>query len=269
MGSYLKRSIVVENVSGAGGLLAIRQTLNSPPDGHMVLIIASTLVASPYINPTANYSISDFAAIGEMVRAPLLLVTRGSSPYKTLSDLIAAAKSRPGEITFGSSGIGTTNHISVELLANEAGVKFTHIPYKGISAAIPDVIAGRVDFMMSTSTSVIESIKSGAMKALYVSSKVRNPRFSDVPTVIEAGYPGATYEIWAGAFTRAGIPPEAQRRLAEAMEAARNDPDVQHLVEQAGQEISGIRTPEQFEVELKNDDKRLGEIIKAAKISPQ
>ncbi len=266
MSAYLKQTIVVEDVAGARSLLAVRQLLRAPADGYTLLAAANTLVTAPYINPRAGYAIKDLVGVGEMVRSPLLVVTSGSSPFKTLPELIAAAKKNPGQITYGSSGVGTTNHLAVELLARQAGVKFSHIPYKGIAATVPDVAAGRVGFLMGAATSTAPLMKSGALRALAIRSEKRSPQFPDIPTLKELGYPDATFEIWIGLVARAGIPPAVRGRLGNAMEAARADQELVRLVRASGQEISAVRTPDEFDAELRADEERLRKVIKEANI---
>lgn len=266
MSVFLKQPIVVENIAGASSLLAYRQLLKSPPDGYTLLSTANTLVVVPHLNPKAGYALRDFSGVGEMVRSPHLLVTSGTSPYKTLPELISAAKKNPGLITYGTSGVGTTNHISVELLARYAGVKFSHVPYKGIAAAVPDVVTGRVIFLNAASNSVAELLKTGALRALAISSERRSSQFPDIPTVKELGYPEATFEIWIGLVAPAGLPPAVKARLGEAMEAARTDQDIVRRLEAAGQEISGVRTPDQFEAVLRSDEEKFRKLIKEANI---
>lgn len=266
MQAYLKQPVVVENISGGSSLLAIRQLLRSPADGYTLLVSANTLVAQPHVNKKSGYTASEFTPVGEMCRSPMLLVTAASSPWKSLADLLAAAKKSPGQLSFGTSGTGTTNHLGVELLARRAGVSFTHVPYKGIAAAVPDVGAGRVSFLMGTPTSLQELTKSGALRALAISSDKRSTIFPDIPTLKELGYPEATFEIWIGTVAPAKLPPAVRARLAEAMEYTRNQPDVVKRLEAAGQEISAARTPEQFEAVMRTDDEKLGRVIREANI---
>ena len=266
MSRHLKQPIVVENVAGASSLLAVRQVLRSAPDGYTVLVSANTLVAIPHINFKAGYAVKELMGVGEMVRSPMLMVTRAADSFRTLPDLLSHARRNPGTVTFGSSGIGSTNHLAVTLLAQQAGVQFLHVPYKGISAAVPDVAAGRVSFLMGTPTSVIELLKTGALRALAISSESRSPQFPELPTLKEIGYASATFEVWVGMTARAGIPQSIRVRLGEAMEVARSDPElVAHLAAQ-GQQISSVRTPDQFDAELRRDDERLGRLVKEAGI---
>jgi len=266
MSAYFKQPVVVEPISGATTVIAIRNAIKAPADGHTLLVGATTLVVLPHTHARAGYATRDFTPIGEMVRSPLVLVTSGSSPYTSLSELIAAAKKSPERITYASGGVGTTNHLAAALLTRQAGVKLTHVPYKAIGAAVPDVTAGRVDFLMSAPNSVAELMKSGMLRALAISSEKRSPAFPQFPTFREAGYPDATYEIWIGAVGPAGIPAPVRARLGEAMEAARNDPSLVKRVEALGQTISAVRTPAQFEAVMRADEEKLRTLVKEMNI---
>ncbi|MDF3839920.1 tripartite tricarboxylate transporter substrate binding protein [Cupriavidus basilensis] len=266
MSVFLKQPVVVENVSGASSLLAIRQVMKAPADGYTLLAAANTLVTVPHVNPRAGYAVSDFTAIGEMVRSPSLLVTRGAGPYRTLAELIAAARKSPGQVSYGSAGIGATNHLPVELLARQAGVSFTHVPYKGIGAALPDAVAGRLSFVMGAATSMAELLKSGTLRPLAISLNRRSPKFPDVPTFRELGYPDVTFEVWVGVVGPAGIPAAAKSRLAEAMAFARADHDIIRRLDAVGQEISPVRTPEQFAGVLRTDEDKFRKLIRDANI---
>ena len=266
MSAYFKQPVVVEPMSGATTMIAIRTAIKAPPDGYTLLVGASTLVVLPHTNPQAGYATKDFTPIGEMVRSPLVLVTSGSSPYTSLSDLIAAAKKSPERITYASGGVGTTNHLAAALITRQAGVKLTHVPYKAIAAAVPDVTAGRVDFLMAAPNSVAELIKSGMLRALAITSDKRSPAFPQLPSLREQGYADATYEIWIGAVGPAGIPGPVRARLAEGMEAARNDPNVVKRVEALGQAISPVRTPAQFEAVMRTDEEKLRKLVKEMNI---
>ncbi|HSW16888.1 MAG TPA: tripartite tricarboxylate transporter substrate binding protein [Ramlibacter sp.] len=269
MSTFLKQPVLVDNVAGAATLLASRQTAKANPDGYTLHVNANTLVTVPHVNNKAGYSLKDFTGVGELVRSPALLVVSAQAPFKTLGELVAAAKAQPGAISYASGGMGTTSHLPVELLAREAGVKLTHTPYKGVAAAVPDVTAGRVSMMMATSTSTGELIKSGALRPLAISSEKRSPAFPNVPTFKELGYPEASFEIWIGMVAPAGIPRAVKARLGEAMEAARKDPQLVAKLQAAGQEISNVRTPEQYDAVLRREDERFGKLIKEAGITAE
>lgn len=266
MSAFLRQPVVVENMAGAGGLLAARRVAGAQPDGYTLLSVANTVVVQPLLNSKAGYTMKSLTPVGEAARAPLLLVTSASSPYKTFQDLIAAAKRTPAQITYGSSGVGTTNHLMPELLASKVGVKFMHVPYKGISAALPDVVSARVGFAMSTATSFQELIRSGALRPLAITSSQRSPAFPEVPTLTELGYPDSAFDVWIGLFAPAGLPAAVKARLAEAMEAARADQKLVQTLQGAGQEISAVRTPDQFAAVVGADEDKIRKVIREANL---
>jgi tripartite-type tricarboxylate transporter receptor subunit TctC len=215
----------------------------------------------------AGYGVKDFTAVGELARAPGILVVGAASPFTTLRDLVAAAKAKPGEISFGSSGVGSTNHLPVELFARQAGVTFTHVPYKGISLAMPDVAASRVSFMMATATSISSLIAKGTLRPLAISSETRTPAFPTVPTFRELGYGDATSSVWIGLLGPAGMPPAVLAQLAQAVESARRDENLLKRLEAAGQSVSDVRTPEQFATELRREEERVRRIVREKNLS--
>lgn len=270
MSRYLKQPVVVENMPGASSMLGARYVARSAADGYTLLAFANTVVTMPHLVNGAGYDFNkDFVAVGEMARSPALLVVGGRSPFKTLGDLVSAAKKRPGEVTFGSGGQGTTSHLPVELFGDSAGIRLTHIPYKGVAAVLPDVISGRVSCMMGTETSMVGSIQAGTLRALAISSESRSAKFPNVPTFRELGYPEATYSIFVGLAAPAGIPQTVRAKLAEAMEAARSDKTLQAHLAALDQEISGVRTPEKFHEFLLAEEKRTVKVIKDASIQPE
>jgi tripartite-type tricarboxylate transporter receptor subunit TctC len=267
MSHFLKQPVVVENVAGASSLVAARQLFKSPADGYTLMTSANTIVTVPLLNRNAGYAVKDFTAVGELARSPSVLVVGGSSPFKSLPELVAAARRNPRRLSYASGGVGTTGHLPVEIFARQAGIELTHAPYKGISAAIPDIVANRVSFAMGTPTSTVELMKSGALRPLAISSEARSPRFPSVPTFKELGYPEATFEIWIGMVGPTGIPAPVRARLAQALEAARSDRDIVARLEAAGQDISRVRTPEQFEALLRAEEDKFRRVIKDANIS--
>jgi tripartite-type tricarboxylate transporter receptor subunit TctC len=269
MSALLKQPVLVDNVTGAATLLASRQTAKANPDGYTLHVNANTLVTVPLVNPKAGYSMKEFTGIGELARSPSLLVVPTGSPYRTLADLVAAAKANPAGVSYASGGVGTTSHLPVELFAKHAGIKLTHLPYKGVAAAIPDVVGGRVNFMMATSTSTGELLKSGALRALAITSEARSSKFPGVPTFKESGYPDASFVIWIGMVAPAGIPSLVRAKLAQALQAARTDPQVVARLEAAGQEVSELKTPGQFDAVLRQEEARFGKLIKEANITAE
>jgi len=267
MAVYLGQPIVVEDLPGASSSIAAHRVTAAPADGYTLLAFADTLIAAPYLSKSAGYDVEkDFTGIGELAKSPLLLVVSGDSPIKSLAELIRLAKQKPGKITYGSTGIGGTSHLSTTLLAREAGIDVVHVPYKGVSVAIPDLISQRVDFLMGTATSFNELIKSGRMRPLAVSTAKRSAAFPDVPCFKELGYPGAVSDLFIGMVAPAGTPIAVRRRLADAMLVAKSDAKLVAKFAALGQELSPPSTPEQFDTFLREQGRRYRKIIAEAGI---
>jgi tripartite-type tricarboxylate transporter receptor subunit TctC len=267
MSVYLKQPIIVENIAGGGTLLASRQLLKALPDGYTLLTNSNTLVTAPLLNRNAGFSIKDYTAVGELARSPSVLVVSGASPFQSLADLVSAAKKNPGQISYGSGGIGSAGHLPVEIFSRQAGINLTHVPYKGMALAVPDVAGNRVSFLMGAATATAELMKTGALRPLAITSEVRSPKFPNVPTFKELGYPDAGFEIWIGMVGPAGLPRDVKARLAEALEAARADQCIVSRLEAAGQVISHVRTPEQFEGFMRGEQKKLRRIVKELNVT--
>jgi tripartite-type tricarboxylate transporter receptor subunit TctC len=266
MAAHLKQSFVPDNIGGAASMIAARQVIKAKPDGYTLMTASNTIVTMPHLTTKAGYAMQDFTPVGEMCRSPSLLAVSSSSPFKSVADLVAAAKKSPGQLSFASGGVGTTSHLPAELFTRQAGISATHVPYKAIAQAIPDVISGRVTFVVVAPTSLAALIESGALRPLAITSDVRSPKFADVPTFKELGYPHAGFEIWTSILAPAGLPKAIQARLAEAMEVARADQDLIKRLDGMGQVISNVRTPEQFGALLHAEEDKISKLIKAANI---
>lgn len=256
LSKVLKQPFVVDNMPGAGTMLASRYVARQAADGYTLLVAANSIAVLPHVETNAGYHMKDFTGIGELARSPSLLVVSASSKMKTLADLVAAAKKDPGVVTYAYVGRGTTSHMTAELFAHDAGVSFNGIAYKGISLAVPDVLAGRVEFLMGPPTSTEELIKSGKMRALAITSGARSPAFPNVPTFKELGYTDATYNLFFGVFAPAAIPDGVRKTLADAIDAAKKDPAFTARLRQLGMDVSNIRTPQQFNAFLKDEEQK-------------
>lgn len=259
----LKQPVVVENMPGASTLLSSRYVAKQAPDGYTLLVAANTIVAMPHVEKDAGYTMKNFTGIAELSRAPSLLVVGGKSNSKSIAELVAAAKKSPGAVHYGFTGHGTTSHLTAEMFARSAGVRFGGIPYKGISLAVPDVVSGRVEFLMGPATSTEGLIKSGQMRALAITSNTRSPAFPDVPTFKELGYPDVTFSLFFGVLAPAGTPGTVTSTLANAMEAAKKDPIFIERLKALGQDISDVRTPDQFNASLRQEEDKSVKLIKA------
>lgn len=266
VGKILKQPIVPENVPGGGTLLAIKRTLGAPADGYTVPIFANTIVTMPYVDKNAGFKSSDFTGVSYLSKMPLALVVGNSSKFKNITELVAYAKKNPGLITFSSVGIGTTSHLPVELFAQSAGVNFNLISYKGSAQAIPDVVSGRVNFMMGNAATVAELIKGGKVRALATTSPQRTEHFPDVPTFSELGYPEVVYELILGLMVKSGTDPAVIKTLANAVEKAKLNEGLRKRLKELGQDLPAENTPEKFNSFLVNEEKVMSKIVRDAKI---
>jgi len=256
-------TFVVENKPGAGGNLGIEATAKSAPDGYTIalgqtsnLSINATLYSKLPYDP-----IKDLSPIGLVASAPLVIVVPSSSPYKTLADLVAAAKAKPGDVNFASPGNGTVAHLTGEKFQKTAGIRFTHVPYKGTNQAMTDVIGGQVQLYVSSVPSVLQQIRIGKLRALAVTSEKRVGDLPQTPTVGEAGFKGSEAITWFGFLAPAGTPKEAVARLNDAFNKALQQPDLRkRLAEEGADPLGG--TPEQFAQLIRDDIGRWGKVVK-------
>jgi len=220
MAEILKQPIVVENKPGADGLIGIRYLLSQPADGYTMLISSNTLATLPALRADAGYTLDNLQTVGILATAPFILVGNPEQESKTLADLIKNAKAAPKTLTYASGGTGTSTHMAAALLLNQAGADLLHVPYKGNAAAMPDVIAGRVNMLFDGANTAYPNIKEGRLRAFGISSAERSPSFPEIPTVAEQGYPGFSFEVYFSMTTKAGTPPLAMKKLAEALRQA-------------------------------------------------
>ena len=256
-------SFVVDNKPGAGGNLGIDAAARSAPDGYTIVLgQTSNLAINPTLYAKLPYDpIKDLAPIGLVASAPLVLVVPTSSPYKTLADLVAAAKAKPGVINFASPGIGTVAHLTGEKFQKAAAIRFTHVPYKGTNQALTDVIGGQVQLYVSSVPSVLQQIRSGTLRPLAVTSEKRVGDLPQTPTVAEAGFKGSEAITWFGFLAPAGTPKEVITRLNAEFNKALQQPELMKRLAQEGADPLG-GTPEQFALLIRDDIVRWGKVVK-------
>jgi tripartite-type tricarboxylate transporter receptor subunit TctC len=226
LGQELKQSVIVENRGGAGGNIAADYVARATPDGYTLLVAGQGIMAiNEVLYRHISYDPARFEYVGMMGDiANVLVVNPQALPVSNISEFIAAAKARPGEIPFGSNGVGSLSELTTEVLANAAHVKFLHIPYQGAGPMASDLRAGRIAFCFTGSTLAVSLVKSGAIRALAVTSSVRVPELPDVPTLVESGYPSLDAPSWWMAVAPPGTPSSTIGRLRQAFDRATNSP---------------------------------------------
>ncbi|WP_207540204.1 tripartite tricarboxylate transporter substrate binding protein [Sabulicella rubraurantiaca] len=228
MSRILGQNVVVEQRPGAGGHIGGAHVANSArADGYTVLLGSVSMTIGPALQ-TLNYDpVGGLTPLGGIGTVPMMMVVSPESPFQSVEDVIAAARARPGEISYGSSGLGTGSHMAGELLGAATDTQLLHVPYRGSGAVYPDLIGQRISFLLDAMGSSAGQVRAGAVRAIGVSSAERSPAFPEIPTIAEQGVPGYEYSLWLGFFVRSGTPPDAFARLEEANRAAIATPVVQ------------------------------------------
>jgi tripartite-type tricarboxylate transporter receptor subunit TctC len=265
----LGQQFVVDNRPGAGQMIGIELAAKAPPDGHTILMAASTLAINPVMYKKVPYDpLRDFAPVTQAASLPNVLVVHPSLPVNSLAELIAYAKARPGELNFASAGIGTSPQMSIELLKSMAGIDMVHIPYKGTAPGVVDLLAGQVKVMAPNVLTALPHIKSGKLRALAVTSGKRSRALPEIPTVAEAGLAGYDSTQWYGVLAPAGTPREIVARLHAEIVRALRDPEVGKRLEADGAEAVGS-SPEEFSAFIRSETEKWAKVARAAGIKPE
>jgi tripartite-type tricarboxylate transporter receptor subunit TctC len=260
----LGQPVIVENKAGAGGTLGAAQVAKSEPDGYTLLVVSTGHVVNPALYDNLSYdTVGDFAGVIPLASLPSVLVVGANSPYKSVRELIAGAKAKPGQLNFASAGRGSATHVAAEKFRSATGIEVTHVPYKGTPETIVEAIAGRVDFMFTPILSSIPSIRDNRLRALAVSTAKRSTILPDVPTVAEAGVPGFVFDFWVGLLAPAKTPRDIVNKLNQEVAKALAMPDVKERMAKLGAE-SMIMTPEQFDAYIREEFTTLGAVMRAS-----
>ena len=255
--------VVVENRPGAGGVVASQALVTSPPDGYTLIVVASGHATNPFLYPKIPYdTFKDFAPISLLASSPNILLVRADSPFKTLGDMIAQARAKPGSLSFGHAGTGTSTHLAGELLKNLARIDLNAIPYKGGAPSINDLLGGQIPMSFNNGPESVGQLEAGTVRALAVTTASRAPFLPNVPGVAET-VPGYDTEVWWGLLGPAGIPPDLVARLSRDFVAALNTEPVKERLAKLGAAPIGT-SPEQFDARIRADYKKWGPIIEAA-----
>jgi tripartite-type tricarboxylate transporter receptor subunit TctC len=262
------QSVVVENRPGAGGVVASQALVNSAPDGYTLIVVASGHATNPFLYPKLPYdTFKNFTPISLLASSPNILLVRADSPFKTLADVIAQAKAKPGSLSYGQSGNGTSTHLAGELLKKLAGFDMSAIPYKGGAPAINDLLGGQIPMSFNNAPEALGQLQAGTLRALAVTTASRSPFAPNVPAMSET-VPGYDTEVWWALLGPAGMPPDLVAKLNRDFVAALNTDAVKERLAKLGASPVGS-TPQQLDARIHADYDKWGPIIKAAGISAE
>jgi tripartite-type tricarboxylate transporter receptor subunit TctC len=265
LGQQLGQAMVLDNRGGAGGTIAVEAVAKAAPDGYTLLFgTMGTQAINPNLYPHLRYDpLKDFAPISLTHATPRVLVVHPQVPAKNIAELIALAKARPGEVTFGSAGNGSSGHLAGEYFKSLTGTQMTHVPYKGTSGAMVDLLAGRISMSIDAPAAYLEYIRSGQVRALGVTSLKRMSILPDVPSIAESGVPGFDVSNWLGVLAPAGTPADVINTLNRNLVKAMADPDMRKQLTEAGIEPMSS-TPAQFSAFTKTEIAKWARVVKAS-----
>jgi tripartite-type tricarboxylate transporter receptor subunit TctC len=263
------RQFVVDNRPGAGQMIGLEAAAKAAADGHTLVMAASTLAINPVMYRKLPYdALRDFAPITQAATLPNVLVVHPSVPAKTVAELIALAKRRPGELSYASAGVGTSPQMAIELLKSMAGIDMVHVPYKGTTPGVTDLLGGQVALMAPNLLTALPHIKAGKLRALGVTSARRSDALPEVPALAEAGLPGYEASQWYGVLAPAGTPPQIVSRLHAEIVRALREPDVKDRLAADGAEAVGS-SPEEFAAFIRAELAKWAQVASAAGIRPE
>ncbi len=253
--------VVVENRPGADGSIATELAARAAPDGHTIVMVTNAHTITPFQRKLGYNPVKDFAPVTLVASTPNLLLVHPSLPVRTLKELIALAKRRPGELSFGSSGTGTSPYLAMELLKQMAGIDMVHVPYKGSGPAVLALVGGHLQLMFGSITSTLPHVQANRLRAIAVSSSSRLPAAADVPTVAESGLPGFEARTWYGVLAPARTPTEIVRKIGSDIAAVLRQPDVVGFLGKSGFDAVG-NSPEEFLSIIRSDMEKWGKVIR-------
>ena len=262
------QTVVIENRPGAGGVVASQALATSQPDGYTLIVVASGHATNPFLYPKIPYdTFRDFAPISLLASSPNILLVRADSPFRTLGDMIAQARAKPGSLSFAHAGTGTSTHLAGELLKNLAKIDINVIPYKGGAPAINDLLGGQIPMSFNNGPESVGQIEAGTVRALAVTTAARASFLPDVPSMAET-VPGYDTEVWWGLLGPAGMTRDLVEKLSHDFVAALNTEAVKERLTKLGASPIGS-SPQQFDAKIRADYRKWGPIIEAAGIKPE
>ncbi|WP_427912911.1 tripartite tricarboxylate transporter substrate binding protein [Ramlibacter sp. MMS24-I3-19] len=265
MGQLLGQPVIVENKPGAGTIIGSDYVAKSAPDGYTLVVATFAHAVNPSLMQRLPFDTDKaFAPVILLARGPNVLVVRTDSPYKSVQDVLTAARANPGKLTYASQGNGTSAHLAGEMFDNLAHVHTSHVPYKGAGPAMTDLMGGQVDMMFATAAAAKPQITGGKLRALAVTTPKRSDAFKDVPAVAET-VPGYAVESWYGLFAPAGTPPELIARLHDAARKATESPEFRNKLEPEGLTVSA-GSPEELDAYVRAEQARWRKVVKDNKV---
>jgi len=270
MGKELNQTIIIDNKAGGGGNIGTDVIAKAKPDGYTIGMgnFAPLAVNHALFKKVPFDALTDLVPILLLERGPLILMVKPDSPFKSVKDVVAAAKAQPGKLAYASGGIGGTHHLSGALFENAAGIDMIHAPYKSGAAGATDLIGGQVHMMFEQMYAAMPSIKGGLLRPLAITSKARSPLLPDLPTMGEAGFPAVEVLNWQGIVAPKGVPAEIVALLNKTGNKALQDPEQRQKMLEQGNEIGG-GTPEDFAALIRAERPRWAKVVKDAKIEPE
>ncbi len=263
LSTELGQSVVIDNRAGAGGNIGGQAAARAPADGHTLFMgtVGTHAINASLYKKMPFDPIKDFAPLTRVANVPNLLVANPAQPYKSVAELIAYAKANPGKVNFGSSGSGSSIHLSGELFKSMAKVDMVHVPYKGSAPAVTDLLGNQIGIMFDNMPSAIQHVRSGKLRPLAVTTAKRSPELPNVPTIAEAGVPGYEATSWFGLFAPAGTPPAVVTRLNTAIVKVLAQPEVKKKISEQGAEIHSEK-PEQFAAFIQKESVKWGKVVR-------
>jgi len=253
MTEILGQQVVIDNRAGAGGNIGADFVAKSPPDGYTIVIASNQVTMNPWIYSKLPFDIAkDFSPIAQIASVPMLLAIHPDVPAKNLKELIALAKAKPGTLNYSTPGLGTPQHIAFEVFNFDAGVKVTHVPYKGTSPSIVDLIGGQVQATIGTMASLDQHVKSGKVRPIAVSTPTRSPAMPDIPTIEEGGLVGYNVPLWYSVLAPANTPKDIVAKISAAIRDAMQDPQTKAQLTRQGF-VESYLDPEQMSALIKQD----------------
>jgi tripartite-type tricarboxylate transporter receptor subunit TctC len=266
MAAGLGQPVVVDNKPGAASNIAIRQLIDSPPDGHTLMLVANGLTANPFLYTQQAFDPNrDVVPISLVARLPVVIAAGGTSDLTSLQKLVETSKARPGSLSYATPGNGSTPHLAVELFARAAGITLTHVPYKGGAPAITDVLAGQLPLVAVNAVEVLPHVKAGKLRVLAALSAERVSTLPDAPTIAESGYPGFEASVWHAFIAPRGTPPAVVERLNAEIHKALAAPDVKERLASLGAVVAPT-TPQELAQLVRVEHERYGRLIREANI---